>query len=106
MRRLDLRPGALPCRDPARRARLTRHLKARLEDFGPGGPVVRRFDQDAGIVSAHFPGHPAWELASRLAREYGVSVLPSGDEVLFAPGDQVAFEELDALWGVLWELLS
>ncbi len=38
--RVDLaRPGA-PSGDRARVARLTRHLKARLEDFGPGGPQV------------------------------------------------------------------
>ena len=38
VRRVDLaRPGA-PSGDRARVARLTRHLKARLEDFGPGGP--------------------------------------------------------------------
>ena len=45
MRRVDLaRPGA-PSGDRARVARLTRHLKARLEDFGPGGPRVTGVDR-------------------------------------------------------------
>ena len=40
MRQVDLTKAAGDSRDPARVARLTRHLKARLEDFGPGGPQV------------------------------------------------------------------
>lgn len=40
MRQVDLTQTAGDNRDPARVARLTRHWKARLEDFGPGGPQV------------------------------------------------------------------
>ena len=53
---MDLaRPGA-PSGDRARVARLTRHLKARLEDFGPGGPQVTGVDEASGTVTARFPG--------------------------------------------------
>lgn len=56
MRRVDLaRPGA-PSGDRARVARLIRHLKARLEDFGPGGPQVMGVDEASGTVTARFPG--------------------------------------------------
>ena len=77
MRRVDLaRPGA-PSGDRARVARLTRHLKARLEDFGPGGPQVTGVDEASGTVTAVF----------RLA--------PS-----------VRFEDLDYVWGALFEVLG
>ena len=42
--------------DPARLARLVRHCKARMEDFGPGGPQVQSADQSTGRVTLRFPG--------------------------------------------------
>ena len=48
MRQVDLTQAAGDNRDPARVARLTRHWKARLEDFGPGGPQVVSADEGNG----------------------------------------------------------
>ena len=78
MRRVDLaRPGA-PSGDRARVARLTRHLKARLEDFGPGGPRVTGVDEASGTVTARFPGQDTGGVLDRLERDWGHR--PSGWE--------------------------
>ena len=70
---MDLaRPGA-PSGDRARVARLTRHLKARLEDFGPGGPRVTGVDEASGTVTARFPGQDTGG-----GRDWGVTVLQDG----------------------------
>ena len=82
MRRVDLaRPGA-PSGDRARVARLTRHLKARLEDFGPGGVL------------------------DRLERDWGVTVLQDGEDAVFRLAPSVRFEDLDYVWGALFEVLG
>ena len=70
MRRVDLaRPGA-PSGDRARVARLTRHLKARLE------------------------------------RDWGVTVLQDGKDAVFRLAPSVRFEDLDYVWGALFEVLG
>ena len=66
MRTVDLTQAACAAQDPARTARLTRHLKARLEDFGPGGPEVVDADQGAGTVTARFPGHDTAQVLREL----------------------------------------
>ena len=77
MRTVDLtRPAG--AQDPARTARLTRHLKARLEDFGPGGPEVVSADQQAGQVLVRFPGHDAAQVLRRLEDGCGVRAVPRG----------------------------
>ena len=91
MRRVDLaRPGA-PSGDRARVARLTRHLKARLEDFGPGGPRVTGVD--GGVLD-------------RLERDWGVTVLQDGEDAVFRLAPSVRFEDLDYVWGALFEVLG
>ena len=66
MRRIDLRgPAPVPGQEE-RLARLTRHLMARLEDFGPGGPEEVRGDQDTGVVTARVPGRSAARAAEQL----------------------------------------
>ena len=103
MRELDLTQSAPAGGDPARTARLARHLKARLEDFGPGGPEVRFFDENAGLVSARFPGHETGWVLRRL-EERGVRA-GEGDGVLFRLSPGIRFEDLDYLWGCLFEIL-
>ena len=88
-----------------RLARLTRHLEARLRDFGPGGPEVLETDQQAGFVAARFPGHSTGEVVERLARECGVSAAPEGDRAVFYLHPGIPFEDLDYLWGCLFGLL-
>mgnify|MGYP003373825908 CR=1 FL=1 len=54
---MDLTRNIVPTSAQAPRvARLTRHLKARLEDFGPGGPEVVQADQATGTVRFRVPG--------------------------------------------------
>jgi len=104
MRQIFLnRAGAGP--DP-KTARLTRHLEARLRDFGPGGPEILSSDQDAGRIAARFPGHDAGTVLGRLEKEGGVSARLEGDTAVFYLTPDVRFEELDYLWGCLFELLA
>lgn len=85
-------------------ARLTRHLKARLEDFGPGGPEVLRVDEAGGVVEARFPGHdPKWVLDG--LGKAGIMAVGGGQGVVFFLNDAVRFEDLDYVWGCLFELL-
>ena len=86
-------------------ARLTRHLEARLRDFGPGGPEVLETDQQTGFVAARFPGHPTGDVLERLARECGVSAAQEGDRAVFYLSPSVQFEDLDYIWGCLFDLL-
>ena len=48
MRQIDLTHSNRAPGSEARVARLTRHLRARLLDFGPGGPEVLSADEAAG----------------------------------------------------------
>ena len=106
MRRVDLaRPGA-PSGDRARVARLTRHLKARLEDFGPGGPQVVSADEETGAVTARFPGHDTAQVLQRLEKQCGVRAVQEGELALFRLTPQVRFEDLDYVWGALFEVLG
>ena len=105
MRAVDASRAAPRAGDPLRLARLTRHLAARLEDFGPGGPRVRSADQGSGLVRAFFPGRSPSELADRLARDFGVLVRPEADCVAFQLSPEISFEDLDYVWGCLFEIL-
>lgn len=106
MRRVDLaRPGA-PSGDRARVARLIRHLKARLEDFGPGGPQVMGVDEASGTVTARFPGQDTGGVLDRLERDWGVTVLQDGEDAVFRLAPSVRFEDLDYVWGALFEVLG
>ena len=103
MRHVDL----TQCGQPSERtARLTRHLKARLEDFGPGGPEVLAADQEAGAVTARFPGHETAQVLRRLEGECGVLAAQSGEAAVFRLSPSVRFEDLDYVWGCLFDLLG
>ena len=106
MRRVDLaRPGA-PSGDRARVARLTRHLKARLEDFGPGGPQVTGVDEASGTVTARFPGQDTGGGLDRLERDWGVTALPDGGDAVFPLAPSVRVWGLGHVWGALFEVLG
>ena len=77
MRIVDLSRPAPSAGDPARLARLTRHLEARLNDFGPAGPEVRSANQETGLVLAFFPGRSPGALADILARRFGIASIPT-----------------------------
>ena len=89
-----------------RLSRLVRHLKARLEDFGPGGPQVLGEEQGQGWVSFRVPGQDTGRVVRGLERECGVALALEGDRaVCYLRGD-TRFEDLDYLWGCLFGLLS
>ena len=102
---IDLRDPVPSPGQGERLARLTRHLKARLEDFGPGGPEVVRADQEQGLVAARFPGHSPDQVIRQLEQNFGLLAALEGDCALFRLSPQVRFEDLDYLWGCLYELL-
>ena len=85
-----------------RLARLTRHWKARLEDFEPGGPQVLLADQEWGQVLAAFPEHDADRLRAQLERR-GVRARQEGETLRFFLTPELPFEDLDYAWGCLNE---
>lgn len=87
-------------------ARKVRHLAARLNDFGPGGPEVLTADPVCGFVSARFPGHDAESVLTLLSTRHGISVVLDGDHAVFYLSPAISFEDLDYTWGCLFELLS
>lgn len=106
MRTVDLKTARPVPGQEARVARLVRHLDARLRDFSPGGPEVLEADQDAGVVTARFPGHDSARVLSRLEREYGVSAGLENGSAVFRLSPGTRFEDLDYVWGCLFDLLS
>lgn len=86
-------------------ARLVRHLEARLRDFGPGGPEVLEADQVNGRVTARVPGHDTAQVLAQLREKYGIAAAQSGDRAIFFLGPELPFEDLDYVWGCLFEVL-
>lgn len=91
--------------DPEQLARRVRHLAARLQDFGPGGPELLSADQTTGLVLARFPGHDTGHIRRQLEERFGIRTRLDGDTLLFQLTPHIAFEELDHVWGCLFELL-
>ena len=98
----------IPCSKPeqeARVARLTRHLEARLLDFGPGGPEVLETCPDRGFVATRFPGHEVEAVLERLENQ-GIQVAQEGERAVFYLTAQVPFEDLVYVWGCLFDVLA
>lgn len=106
MRTVNLSASAPFVGDPARLARLVRHLEARLQDFGPGGPEVRSADQESGLVRAVFDRRPPQALTDTLARRFGILARPEEDCVAFQLTPDLPFEDLDYVWGCLFQILG
>lgn len=104
MRSVNLKTASPLPAQPERTARLVRHLAARLRDFGPGGPEVLSSDQDAGFVTARFPSHDVRTVLERLEQR-GVCAALEGDRAVFHLSPAVRFEDLDYVWGCLFEIL-
>lgn len=103
MRKIAFDCPAREAGDP-RLARLTRHWKARLEDFAPGGPEVVLADQERGTILARIPGQDTAVLLKKL-EQGGVSALQEGELLRFFLRPDMAFEDLDFAWGCLNDLL-
>ena len=102
MRTVDL---SLPAREhTSRTARLTRHLEARLLDFGPGGPEVLAASPEQGRITVRFPGHDTAEVLDGLKAK-GILACSAEKNAVFYLADNVSFEDLDYVWGCLFELL-
>lgn len=106
MRTVNLASSAPSTGDPARLARLTRHLEARLQDFGPGGPEVRSADQGNGLIRARFSGRSPKALAEALEHRFGILVRTEGEDVVFQLTPEIPFEDLDYVWGCLFQVLG
>ena len=106
MRQIDLTRPPADRRGGERTARLTRHLRARLQDFGPGGPEVVSADEEDGVVCARFPGHETAQVLGRLREACGVQAAQEGDLAVFRLNPAVRFEDLDYVWGCLFEILG
>lgn len=91
--------------DLARLARLTRHLRARLLDFGPGGPEVLSVQEESGLIAVRFPGHDTADVLHALSGRCGVCVRLEGEQACFCLKDTTRFEDLDYVWGSLFEIL-
>ena len=95
------RPAAAPS---PQLARMTRHLAARLQDFGPGGPQVLDADQTGGSVRVLFPGRDTAQVLRGLECA-GVHAAQEGEAARFFLDPSGRFEDLDYVWGCLFELL-
>lgn len=104
---LDLTKAERPAPNQAPRvARLTRHLKARLEDFGPGGPEVVQADQKQGVVRFRIPGRDSLQVQKQLEERFQIRTAVEQGLVVCRLTGEVAFEQLDRLWGCLFELVG
>ena len=106
MRTISLSSPPSSTGNPARLARLVRHLEARLQDFGPGGPEVRSADQHTGLVLAAFSDRSPQALADTLAQRFGILVGTEGDCVAFQLSPDLPFEDLDYVWGCLFQIVT
>lgn len=104
---MDLTQNMVPTTEQAPRvARLTRHLKARLEDFGPGGPEVVRADQETGTVCFRVPGKDSDWLRQQLGERWDIRIQVEDGLAVCRLRADIPFEQLDRLWGCLFELVG
>lgn len=87
-------------------ARLTRHLKARLEDFGPGGPEVVQANQETGVVRFRIPVKDSAWLQEQLGERWNIQIGVEDGQAVCRLGPDIAFEQLDRFWGCLFELVG
>ena len=92
--------------DPERRAALTRHLNARLLDFAPGGPEVLLCDPESGLLRVRLPNRSPHQAAAALSAEYHIQTIPASDYIELYLNETIPFEDLDYVWGCLFQLLS
>ena len=57
-------------------------------------------------MTARFPGHETAQVLRRLEGECGVLAAQSGEAAVFRLSPSVRFEDLDYVWGCLFDLLG
>ena len=106
MSRLELsRPAfCLDGEERERVRRLARHLHARMAELEEDGLEIRAFREEEGLVAIAVPEQE--NLAGRLRWEHGVhgAVKDGSVELWVTPA--TAFEDLDSVWGAVYEILS
>ena len=71
----------------------------------PGMRAITIFvDQDTGLVAVRFPGHDTLEVLDALSQQ-GITAAHEDDRALFWLSPDIPFENLDRLWGILFEVL-
>lgn len=105
MREVDFTRPCLASSIPERCAALTRHLNARLLDFGPGGPEVLLCDQASGLIQVRFPNRSPNRVAAALSTEYHIQTIPTSNYLELYLNETIPFEDLDYVWGCLFQLL-
>ena len=106
MRIVDFtRPCPTPS-NPERRAALTRHLNARLLDFDPGGPEVLLCDPESGLIRFCLPDLSAHRASAALSMNYQIQTIPASDYIELYLNETIPFEDLDYVWGCLFQLLA
>lgn len=83
----------------------TRHLYARLLDFGEMGPKVTEWSQEQGKISVSFPNHSAVSIQQALKQD-GILCPIEQECLVFYLSEKITFEDLDFVWGVLFQILS
>ena len=63
-------------------------------------------DQGAGTVTARFPGHDTAQVLRELEERWGVRAAREGELALFRLSQAVSFEDLDYVWGCLFDILD
>lgn len=82
------------------------HLAARAPGLRPrAGRSSSPPTKKTGQVRARFPGHDADDIRRQLETRFGVRTRLDGDGLRFQLSPHIAFEELDYVWGCLFELL-
>ena len=105
MRQVDLKYPRPATGQEALLARLTRHMDARLHDIDVNWPEVLEAEQSTGTVLVRFPGRDLEQVLNTLETGSGISLGRSGDCALFRLSPDVPFEDLDYVWGELFNLL-
>lgn len=101
---LDFKTPAPPEEQGDRLAHLSRHLKARLEEFF--ALSTTHFDQKAGSLSVKIQDADLENLVKALGEGYNVTLDHQGETLTFYLRQHHRFEEIDRLWGCFFGLLG
>ena len=105
MRQVDLKHPRPAAGAEEQLARPTRHLDARLHDLDVGWPEVISADQQTGAIRVRFPGRDVQTVLDTLEHNSHIYADREGDCVLFRLSPDIPFEDLDYVWGALFELM-